>query len=34
MAKRMMRSIGGEIAEKNDSGGAHVTLTVRNLEKA
>jgi hypothetical protein len=29
-----MRSIGGEIRAENENGGAHVTLTVRNLERA
>jgi signal transduction histidine kinase len=34
IAQRMMRSIGGEIRAENESGGAHVVLTVRSLEKA
>jgi len=34
IAQRMMRSIGGEIRAENENGGAHVTLTVRNLERA
>ena len=34
IARRVMRSIGGEIRAENENGGAHVTLTVRNLERA
>jgi signal transduction histidine kinase len=34
IARRMMRSIGGEIRAENENGGAHVMLTVRSLETA
>lgn len=34
IARRMMRSIGGEVRVENERDGAHVTLSVRNLRTA